>query len=128
MVPSGWKAKKILEQLFILRYLKKMEQPNLTYINDLSGDNLEFRTKLIGILKKELPEEIYSYSEQMANTIYSEAAQSVHKLKHKISILGLEKSYYIAEKFEANLNNNSTGLHADFENILKIMQEFVNRL
>jgi HPt (histidine-containing phosphotransfer) domain-containing protein len=105
-----------------------MEQPNLTYINDLSGDNLEFRAKLIGILKKELPEEINCYSQQMANTIYFEAAQSVHKLKHKISILGLEKSYYIAEKFEANLNNNSTGLQADFENILKIMQEFVNRL
>jgi HPt (histidine-containing phosphotransfer) domain-containing protein len=105
-----------------------MEQPNLTYINDLSGDNLEFRAKLIGILKKELPEEINCYSQQMANTIYSEAAQSVHKLKHKISILGLEKSYYIAEKFEANLNNNLTGLRADFENILKIMQEFVNRL
>jgi HPt (histidine-containing phosphotransfer) domain-containing protein len=105
-----------------------MEQPNLTYIDDLSGDNLEFRAKLIGILKKELPEEINCYSQQMENTIYFEAAQSVHKLKHKISILGLEKSYYIAEKFEANLNNNSTGLQADFENILKIMQEFVNRL
>jgi hypothetical protein len=29
-----------------------MEQPNLNYINELSGDNLEFRTKLIGILKR----------------------------------------------------------------------------
>ncbi|MDD2675394.1 Hpt domain-containing protein [Flavobacterium petrolei] len=105
-----------------------MEQPNLTYINDLSGDNLEFRAKLIGILKKELPEEINGYSEQMANTIFVEAAQSVHKLKHKISILGLEKSYYIAEEYEVNLKNNSTSLRADFETILKIMQEFVNRL
>jgi HPt (histidine-containing phosphotransfer) domain-containing protein len=105
-----------------------MEQPNLTYINDLSGDNLEFRAKLIGILKKELPEEINCYSEQMANTFFSEAAQSVHKLKHKISILGLEKSYYIAEEYESDLKNNSTNLAVDFENILKVMQEFVNRL
>jgi hypothetical protein len=29
-----------------------MEQPNLNYINELSGDNLEFRTKLIGIQKE----------------------------------------------------------------------------
>jgi hypothetical protein len=29
-----------------------MEQPNLNYINELSGDNLEFKTKLIGILKR----------------------------------------------------------------------------
>ena len=105
-----------------------MEQPNLNYINELSGDNLEFRTKLIGILKKELPKEIIGYSGEMENTNFLEAAQSVHKLKHKISILGLEKSYYIAEEYESNLKNNSTNLAVDFENILKIMQEFVNRL
>ena len=35
-----------------------MEQPNLEYIDKLSGDNIEFRTKLIGILKKELPQEV----------------------------------------------------------------------
>ncbi|MFE3872699.1 Hpt domain-containing protein [Flavobacterium sp. ZS1P70] len=105
-----------------------MEQPNLTYIDELSGDNLEFKTKLIGILKKELPNEIKGYSEEMENTNFSKAAQSVHKLKHKISILGLEKSYYIAEEYEVNLKNNSTNLNADFENILKIMQDFVNRL
>jgi hypothetical protein len=29
-----------------------MEQPNLNYINELSGDNLEFKNKIIGILKK----------------------------------------------------------------------------
>jgi HPt (histidine-containing phosphotransfer) domain-containing protein len=105
-----------------------MEQPNLNYINELSGSNLEFKTKLIDILKKELPNEIKEYSEEMAGTNFSRAARSVHKLKHKISILGLEKSYYLAEEYEDNLNNNSTILDADFENILKIMQEFVNRL
>ena len=105
-----------------------MEHPNLNYINELSGDNLEFRTKLIGILKKELPKEIIGYSGEMENSNFLEAAQSVHKLKHKISILGLEKSYYIAEEYESNLKNNSTNLAVDFENILKIMQEFVDRL
>lgn len=105
-----------------------MEQPNLKYIDELSGDNLEFKTKLIGILKKELPEEINGYSVEMGNANFSDAAQSVHKLKHKISILGLEKSYYIAEEYENNLKNNSTNLAVEFENILKSMQEFVNCL
>lgn len=105
-----------------------MEQPNLNYIDELSGDNLEFKTKLIGILKKELPEEIEGYTNEIQNVNFSAAAQSVHKLKHKISILGLEKSYYIAEEYENNLKNNSTSLDADFENILKIMQDFVDRL
>jgi len=105
-----------------------MEQPNIVYIDQLSGDNLEFRTKMIGILKKELPEEIAVYRKDLKAGNLLLAAQSVHKLKHKISILGLEKSYYIAEEFEDNLKSNSLELDSDFETILKVMQEFVNRL
>jgi hypothetical protein len=74
-----------------------MEQPNLSYINRLSGDNLRFKNKIIGI-SKELPDEIAVYEEEFKSGNYLEAAQSVHKLKHKISILGLDKSYYLAEK------------------------------
>lgn len=105
-----------------------MEQANLNYINELSGDNQEFKNKIITILKKELPDEIEIYQEEFIKANYLLASQSVHKLKHKISILGLEKSYYIAEEYENNLKDNSTDLNADFENILKIMQEFVSHL
>tara|TARA_R110000868_G_scaffold170999_1_gene406450 strand:+ start:505 stop:822 length:318 start_codon:yes stop_codon:yes gene_type:complete len=105
-----------------------MEQPNLNYINELSGDNLEFKNKIIRILKKELPEEIIVYDGEFKKGNYLLVAQSVHKLKHKISILGLEKSYYIAEEYENNLKKNSTDLNADFENILKSMEEFVDHL
>ncbi len=105
-----------------------MVQPNLDYINQLSGDNIEFKNKMIGILKKELPEEMTIYRKEMAAENYIEAAQSVHKLKHKISILGLENSYYIAEKFEDNLKNNALDLNSDFDIILKVMQEYVNSL
>ena len=52
----------------------------------------------------------------------------MHKLKHKISILGLEKSYYIAEEFEENLKENSSHLQSDFESILKRMQDFLDTL
>jgi HPt (histidine-containing phosphotransfer) domain-containing protein len=105
-----------------------MEQPNNNYIDQLSGDNLEFKAKMIAILKRELPEEIEIYQNQMLNNNLAEAAQCVHKLKHKISILGLEKSYYIAEQFEEHLKNKSTVLQADFEAILKVMQQFVQEL
>ena len=64
----------------------------------------------------------------MGQNDYFNAAQAVHKLKHKISILGLDKSYYIASNYEDNLNNNSIDLQNDFENILKAMQEFVIEL
>jgi HPt (histidine-containing phosphotransfer) domain-containing protein len=105
-----------------------MEKPNINYINQLSGDSTEFKTKMIGILKKELPIEIACYREEMNIDNFSLAAQSVHKLKHKISVLGLEKSYYLAEEYEDNLKNETVELHIEFENILKVIQEFVNRL
>lgn len=105
-----------------------MEIPNTNYIDELSGENNDFKNKLIGILKKELPEEVNLYKTQIEKLLFNDAALSVHKLKHKISILGLEKSYYIAENFESNLKNNSTDLQDDFENILKSMQAFVDKL
>jgi hypothetical protein len=43
----------------------------------------------------------------MALQIITQAAQAVHKLKHKVSILGLEKSYYLSD-YEDNLNDNSS--------------------
>ena len=102
-----------------------MEEANLNYINELSGGNLEFKNKIIAIIKVELPDEINKYEYYKTQLDYSQMFQSVHKLKHKISILGLEKSYYIAEEFESNLKNSSTELQSDFELILKKMQDFV---
>lgn len=105
-----------------------METPNLNYINELSGDNEEFKIKIIDILKRELPVEVQVYQEEIEKANYMQAAQAVHKLKHKVSILGLEKSYYIASDYEDNLNGNSVALKNDFEAILKAMQEFVIQL
>lgn len=105
-----------------------MEQANSEYIDQLSGDNIEFRKKLIDILKRELPEEVGLYRSQIENLNYLLAAGSVHKLKHKISILGLKKSYYIAEQFEDNLKANATDLQSDFDAIIQIMQEYVDKL
>lgn len=105
-----------------------MEAPNLEYINNLSGDNIEFKTKLISILKRELPLEIETYQQEMKVSNLNLAAQAVHKLKHKVSILGLEKSYYIASDFEDNLKQDSLTLQDEFETILNHMQEFVKDL
>ncbi len=105
-----------------------MEQPNTDYINQLAGDNQEFKSKVIAILKKELPEEIESYKTCIDNSNFIIAAEFVHKLKHKISFLGLEKSYYIAEEFEENLKNESKHLQPEFEAILMQMINFVINL
>jgi hypothetical protein len=43
----------------------------------------------------------------MENTIFLDAAQSVHKLKHKISILGLEKVIILRNKSDLKITRQT---------------------
>ncbi|MEE9408403.1 MAG: Hpt domain-containing protein [Polaribacter sp.] len=99
-----------------------MEIPNLLYIKELSGGDISFEESIITILKKEFPEEVLLFSENFKNKNYTETANNVHKIKHKISILGLEKGLEkgleLASKFEMELKKEQTGLYEQFVNIL----------
>ncbi|TWO32710.1 Hpt domain-containing protein [Seonamhaeicola sediminis] len=105
-----------------------MEQPNLSYINELSGGDESFKNKLIAIIKKEFPEEKAIYIKNFEAHNFKASAENVHKLKHKISILGLEKSYKIAERYEDNLKENSTSGEEAFNNILKTITDYLETL
>jgi hypothetical protein len=105
-----------------------MEQPNLSYIHIMSGGDKAFEQKLIGIIKAEFPEEKKVYFDNIAAKNYKLTAENVHKLKHKISILGLEKSYDVAVNYENNLIDGSAEGRADFESILQIMTDFLETL
>ncbi|RIA08545.1 hypothetical protein OE09_0360 [Flavobacteriaceae bacterium MAR_2010_72] len=104
------------------------EKPNLTYINALSGGDIEFEKKLINIIKKEFPIEKEIYFKNLKEKKYQEVAENVHKLKHKIIILGLENSYELAVTYENNLKEGSLDLKEDFQIILKSMTNFLNTL
>jgi HPt (histidine-containing phosphotransfer) domain-containing protein len=103
-----------------------MEQPNLSYIDQLCGEDVAFKQKMIAIIKKELPLETAAYHKSIEGRDYKLAAECVHKLKHKISILGLERGYNIAHEYEDNLVNGTVETEDEFKNILQLMQCFVN--
>ena len=105
-----------------------MEEPNLIYIQELALGDEGFKQKIINIIKIELPEEIEDYNFKLNNGNFIKAAECVHKLKHKISILGLEKSYYLAMDFEEDLKMGSLERREEFEKILTQMTHFVNAL
>lgn len=105
-----------------------MEQPNLSYIQSLSDGDKEFEEKLISIMKEEFPEEMKVYFEHINDKKYVNAAESVHKIKHKISILGLQNSYELANDFENNLKNDQIDLKDDFEKILQVITDFLETL
>ncbi len=105
-----------------------MEKPNLNYIQQVAAGDKAFEKSMISVLKKEFPVEVETYKKALSKKNLKETAEIVHKIKHKISILGLIKSYESAELFENNLKNNTTDTHKVFEDILENMYQFINKL
>ena len=104
------------------------DQPNLNYINSLSEGDKSFEMKILGIIKKEFKEEKNTYYNNMKNDNFKLCAENVHKIKHKISILGLEKSYEIAERYENNLREGNIKLQDKFSDILNNVTNYLNKL
>lgn len=104
------------------------EKPNINYINELAGDDIAFKKQLITVIKHEFPTEIKTYFENLEKEDYKKVASDVHKIKHKISILGLEKSYNFAVDYEDNLKEGNPSLKDGFNAILQNITEFLNKL
>ena len=106
-----------------------MEQPNLNYIKEISGGDKAFEGKLIQILREEFPLEHKNYRIASEKNDAKEVAEIVHKIRHKISILGLVKGFELASEFEEALKNHQDfGLKKDFESVLHQMEIFIKTL
>ena len=105
------------------------DQPNLNYINSLSEGDKSFEMKLLAIIKKEFKQEKNTYYNNMKNDNFKLCAENVHKIKHKISILGLEKSYQVAIDHEDKLREGVVDpeLFSQFEKILDAMTTFIQK-
>ncbi|MBE7640586.1 Hpt domain-containing protein [Salegentibacter sp. BLCTC] len=101
------------------------EQANFSYIQQLSGGDKDFEIELLKVIKRELPGEIEVFRKNTQNRAYKNASDSVHKLKHKISILGFEKAYHLAELYEAELREGQNNKQPEFEEILEKMLRFI---
>ena len=106
----------------------QLENPNLSYIKKLADGDVEFEANLIAILKKELPKEKEAFIESIRIKNYQNSAEHVHKIKHKISILGLEKSYDFAISFEEELKNGNPKRYDTFLSILQSIEEFLMKI
>ncbi|WP_375239178.1 Hpt domain-containing protein [Aurantibacter sp.] len=105
-----------------------MEQPNLNYIKSMSDGDKTFENKLISLIKQEYPEEKKVYQKNINSQNYKATAEIVHKLKHKISILGLVKGYDVATNFENNLKEDKILLKEEFEAILDQITKYLTKL
>lgn len=95
-----------------------METPNLEYIKEISGGDKEFENEMILILKIEFPEEYMLLKKNFENKNFEEVALNIHKIKHKIGMLGMQKSFELATKLEQNIKNAIT---LQFDDLLLIL-------
>ncbi len=105
-----------------------MEQPNLEYVDQLANGDASVRAILIDVIKTEFPDERKDYDESVENNEFKKIEENVHRLKHKISILGLEKSYKRANEFEHNLREHSLEGIEDFEKILLVISAYLKTI
>lgn len=114
---------------FLFYNQKKLkEKPNFSVIDKMSDNSSEVRELLLNIIKEEFPLEKKLYYEQLQLKNYKKIQEIVHKIKHKINALGLEKSYVLANKYEKNLINESLDLSEEFDEILITISNFVDTL
>jgi hypothetical protein len=105
-----------------------IEQPNFVIIDKLSSGDKEVRNLILDVLKSEFPIEKETYYNCFNSNDVEKTKEIVHKLKHKISILGLQKCYEKANDYEHNLVKKSFEGHKDFDGILILISEFIKKL
>ncbi len=105
-----------------------MELPNRSYIDSLCRGDKTFETKLVSVIKSEFPDEKEVYFTAFKQSDFKQLAEAVHKLKHKISILGLEKGYELAARYENEIHEKELHLSQEFEQILSKMTEYLKTL
>lgn len=105
-----------------------METPSLGYIDSISEGDNDFKQQLINILKEDFPKEKALFLNNFNKKKYKLAVENVHKLKHKVSMLGLEEGFTMASEFEENLKQKNTDLHEKFINCLTKITEFLNSI
>ena len=107
-----------------------MEKPNIVYIEKLARGDKSVRETLINVIKTEFPREKEEYQKSIQKKNFKEIEDNVHRIKHKFSILGLERSYEKANVFEHNLRENNLDViqKEDFDNILSIISQYLKTI
>ncbi|MBC6997223.1 Hpt domain-containing protein [Cytophaga sp. FL35] len=104
------------------------EIPNLDYVVELVGtQDFEFQAKFVAIMKTEYTSDLGKYLYHIKIGEPRTAAELVHKLKYKFSVLGMEKTFEFAEAHKEKLESGDTSLDDVFKVILKKVSNFLDQ-
>ncbi|MAU16983.1 MAG: histidine kinase [Muricauda sp.] len=104
------------------------ETPNLEYVDKLAEGDEAFRQKFIAILKEELPKEKIEYHDTIKSSLLQEASEHVHKIKHKLNVLGMHNAYTMAVQHENELRNGEQSFKEEFLSILNDVEHYLKTI
>ena len=102
-----------------------MEKPNLNYIKKIASGDEEFQNKILNIIRKEIIHESQEYKNLLDQKEYKKLGQLIHKIKHKMNILGMESSVQIANQIEYDLRSNNISNLYKIELIIVQIKQFL---
>ena len=79
----------------------------------------------MNVLVTEFPGEFESYRNAVEKQEWKAAVANLHKLKHKIGILGMPELHALAEQHEEDLENESYPRHKQVMAGLQIIDQFL---
>lgn len=104
------------------------EDPNLSYLEEIAGEDNDFEQRFIKLFKEEFLWEVGMYLRYMHRKEPRAAAEIVSKSKYKLSMLGLKNSFDFANSHEENLQVGDISMHNDFQKILKKVNTFLKEI
>ena len=104
------------------------EGPNLSYVMAIANNDAEFKKHFVHRLKEEFLWEVGMYLRHIKRNEPRSAAEIVTKLKYKIDMLDMKKSYYFTASFEENLRVGDDSEHEQFKNILQKIGVFLKEV
>ena len=102
--------------------------PNTKYIEQLADGDVQFMQSCITVLKTEFVIDTDAYFEQFKQQEFYLCAKLVHKLKHKLLMLGLEGLCERIAVYEEELKQANTDFHLEFEKQIKEIKIYLNTL
>lgn len=104
-----------------------MQTPSLQYINDLADGDQSFVLEITTLLKEEFPKDVKLFYQRVKENDLFGIASSVHKIKYKFGLLGLEDDLLIASKFENEIKKGNKALLIQFESILLKIDRYLKK-
>tara|TARA_B110000091_G_scaffold190957_1_gene214463 strand:+ start:111 stop:437 length:327 start_codon:yes stop_codon:yes gene_type:complete len=104
-----------------------MQTPNLEYITNLADGDQAFVLEITTLLKKEFTKDLQLFYKRVQENDLLGIASSVHKIKYKFALLGLEDDFLIASKFEHEIKNGNKNLFVKFQDILLKIERYLKK-